>query len=109
MVGTIEKPDTESSLKLDNSFPESVIMIHLGAGRYAAYHFTTQGSDPMEVDCLVCFKSSDQASFWEAAYGKGEQVTKTFDEAREIDINKPKIHGLALIEDLKVFDIHFVR
>jgi hypothetical protein len=84
-------------------------MLFLGNDKYAAVNTVTTGPDPMTVNCLVCFASEKEVEVWEAKYMTGEQVTKSFQEARELAISKPTIHGLALQVNGETRHIHWVR
>lgn len=93
----------------DPNFPDAVIMISLGGGKFAAVNVTTPGPDPMTVGCIACFASEKEAEIWEALYFTGEKVSKDFQEAREIALGKSNIHGLALQKGGISVHIHWVR
>lgn len=101
--------DDKDELGNDSNFPDAVIMLFLGNDKYAAVNTVTTGPDPMTVNCLVCFASEKEVEVWEAKYMTGEQVTKSFQEARELAISKPTIHGLALQVNGETRHIHWVR
>lgn len=94
----------------DSNFPDAVIMITLGGGKFAAVNVTTAGPDPMTVGALVCFATEKEVDIWEAKWKlTGTKINKSFQEAREIAISKPSIHGLALVENAETKHIHWVR
>jgi hypothetical protein len=94
----------------DDSFPSAVVMISLGGGKYAAVNTTTTGPDPMTVGLIAVFPSEEEAEFWGETFGlKGDLVTKSFEEAREIAVSKPTIHGLGLQYQARTVTIHWVR
>lgn len=99
----------KDTLGNDPSFPDAVIMLSLGGGKYAAVNTTTPGPDPMTVGLLVCFATEKEAETWEAQYMTGDKVTKEFQEAREIAVSKSNIYGLALTEAARTVAIHWVR
>jgi hypothetical protein len=103
--------DTSDKDELGNdpNFPDAVIMIGLGGGKYCAINLTTSGPDPMTVNFLVCFATDKEAEIWESSHMTGEHVNKEFQEAREIAVSKSNIHGLALIVGGQARHIHWVR
>ena len=117
MTQVIDRPkffedlDTSDKSELGNdpNFPDAVVMLSLGGGRYAAINMTTSGPDPMTVNFLVCFTTDKEAEIWEAAHMTGEHVNKEFQEAREIAVSKPNIHGLALQVGGVSRHVHWVR
>jgi hypothetical protein len=112
MVESIIDNVTEADdlLKSFDEFPEEVYMISLGNSYYAAVNATTPPPDPMTVGLLAVFASEEEITKFTDAYGlSGYNVKKKFEEAREIAVNKPKIHGLALQENASTKKIHWVR
>jgi len=104
------KTDDTEELGGDANFPDAVIMISLGGGKYAAVNVTTVGPDPMTVGCIACFASETEVDMWESQWKlTGERVTKEFQEAREIAVSKPNIYGLALQVGANTAHIHWVR
>jgi len=99
----------KDTLGNDPSFPDAVIMLSLGGGKYAAVNTTTPGPDPMTVGLLVCFANEKEAELWESAYMSGEKVSKEFQEARDIAVSKSNIYGLALTQAARTVAIHWVR
>jgi hypothetical protein len=94
----------------DDSFPDSLVMISLGGGKFAAVNVTTSGPDPVTVGLLAVFASEKEAEKWETVYGlTGKRVTKTFTEARELAVSKPSIYGLGLQQEASTVAIHWVR
>lgn len=103
---------TQDNGALDNpgDFPDAVIMISLGAGKYAAVNATTSGPDPMDVNVLAVFANDTEAEIWENKWQlTGERVNKKFNEARDIAISKPSIYGLGLQVNANTATIHWVR
>lgn len=112
LLGSSTDADTRDDDLLggDDSFPDAVVMISLGGGKFAAVNATTAGPDPMTVGLLTTFASEQEAEKWESVYGlTGERVTKSFQEAREIAAGKPSVYGLALQQDARTVAIHWVR
>lgn len=107
----LESLDTDDKdvLGNDSNFPDAVILIGVGGGRYAAVNCTTDGPDPMTVALLVCFATEKEAEIWEAIYFDGEKVNKEFQEARDIALSKSNIYGLALQEAGVTKHIHWVK
>jgi hypothetical protein len=102
--------ETNDVLGGDESFPDAVVMISLGGGRFAAVNATTPEPDPMTVGLLATFASEQEAEAWGANYDlTGDLVTKTFEEAREIAVSKPSVHGLGLQQGERTVAIHWVR
>jgi len=101
--------DDKDEIGNDPIFPDAVIMLSLGGGKYCAVNCTTTGPDPMTVGCLVCFANEKEAEIWEEKYMSGEKVNKEFQEARKIAIDKPNIAGLALQKNATTVNIHWVR
>ena len=102
----------DESLSDDSGFPHGLILLSLGAGRYAAVNATTSGPDPMTVGLIACFRNADDATAFEYRYNlTGEQETKTFPEAREIALAKgdQNIYGLGLQSQNGTEIIHCVR
>ena len=103
------KTSDENDLGNDPDFPDAVIMLSLGGGKFCAINATTTGPDPMTVNFLVCFATDKEADNWESVHMKGEHVNKEFQEARQIAVSKPNIYGLALIVSGQIKHIHWVR
>lgn len=98
------------TLDTPGNFPDAVTMISLGGGRYAAVNTTTTGVDTMEVNLLVVFANDKEADIWEQKWQlTGERVSKKFNEARNIAIKNPTIHGLGLQVNANTAVIHWVR
>ncbi len=126
MHPTIQTPDTSTPPKFlekffiqdksllgnDESFPDSVIMIHVQDGQYAAANLTTNPPDPMTVNFLLCFATEEKANEWKQAFFSGhntENQTKEFQEARDIAVKKPNISGLLLWQSETEQRLHWVR
>jgi hypothetical protein len=104
--------DSQDSDMLDTpgDFPDAVIMISLGAGKYAAVNATTAGPDPMEVNIIAVFANDNEAEIWEQKWKlTGERVNKKFNEARDIAVSKPNVYGLGLQVNANTATIHWVR
>lgn len=96
----------------DLGFPENVILIHLGAERYAAINVTPdpQREPNWTVNALAAFIDMEEATIFEMAHGlKGERVHKTFREAREIAAGKPNIQAIAIQRNGTTFQLHYVN
>jgi hypothetical protein len=110
IMDTILDKQLDEILVNDSGFPDSIMMIGLGNGKYAAINATTPPPDPMTVGLLAVFASEEEISKFNAIYDLGgDNVTKKFEEAREIALSKTAIHGLALQENGKTIMIHWVR
>lgn len=102
--------DDKDIIGNDSGFPDAVIMISMGGGKYGAVNATTPPPDSMQAGCLACFATDKEAELWEAKYKlNGTRVNKTFEEAREIAVSKPDVHGLALQVNANTAHIHWVR
>jgi hypothetical protein len=101
--------DDKDRLGGDSSFPDAVIVIELGGGRYGAVNASTPAPDVMTVGLIACFATEKEAEIWEEKYFSGNKVSKTFEEAREIATSKPNIYGLALQRNANTAAIHWVR
>lgn len=103
---------TEDNELLDtpSDFPDAVIMISLGNGKYAAVNATTPAPDPMDVNIIAVFANENEAEIWEQKWGlTGERVNKKFNEARDIAVSKPSVFGLGLQVNANTVAIHWVR
>jgi hypothetical protein len=114
MAEVLDRPGiiTDETPDLDDlhGFPESVCLIEVQPGKYAANNGTTPPPDPMVIDGIACFHNEASAN----AYMKSEKgisgnvVPKTFQEAREIALSKaPKIKGLFLMVGDHIAAIHY--
>ena len=115
-MATLEAPtflsDTKDNTDLggDSNFPDALIMLEQGDGKYLAVNATTPGPDPMTVNLLACFTNEKDAEAFQQTYEMtGTQVDKNFEEAREIAISKPLVHLLALQANGTTVYIHWVR
>ncbi len=90
-------------------FPDRIFLIQVGEGKYAANNATLP--DGQVVDGLACFPTPDDAMVYTGLLAglNGEVVGKSFEEAREIAISKPRLSCLLLFVDGKIVDIHHVR
>jgi hypothetical protein len=90
-------------------FPDRLYLISVGDGKYAANNATM--SDGGVVDGLACFPDPDEATTYMGLLAglSGEIVSKSFEEAREIAISKPKLNCLLLFSGGRIVEIHFVR
>ena len=112
-IETIDNP-LITSLEQDmlgsfGNFPESVYLISMGDGKYAANNATTP--DGMSVNGIACFPTPDDATTYMGLLAglSGEMVKKSFAEARDIAKSKPIIDCLFLFIDGKIIEIHFVK
>ena len=90
-------------------FPERLYLISPAEGKYAANNVTLP--DEQNVDGLACFPSPDDATTYMGLLAglNGEIVGKSFEEAREIALSKPKLSCLLLFVGGRIVEIHFVR
>lgn len=99
----------ESMLEGFGGFPNALFVIDCGGGRYAANNATLP--DGQTVDGLATFPDADEATTYMgllAGLG-GEIAKKTFDEAREITVSKPRLMCMFLFAGGKIVDVHWVR
>lgn len=93
------------------AFGDRVFLIHVGENRFAANNVTLP--DGQMINGLATFPSADDAVSYmglDMARGiAGDIVQRSFEEARQIAISKPKLHAVLLFADNRVIDIHFVR
>lgn len=112
VIDTEKLIDTQDSDIIDtpSDFPDAVIMISLGAGKYAAVNATTPALDPMDVNVIAVFANDKEAEAWEQKWKlTGERVNKKFNEARDIAVSKPNVYGLGLQVNANTAVIHWVR
>lgn len=91
------------------SFPDRIFLIHVGGDKYAANNATLP--DGQTIDGLACFPSADDATTYMGLLAglNGDIVGKSFEEARQIAISKPRLSCLLLFVDGKIVDVHHVR
>ena len=114
-VSVLENPTTEVQDLLRNmdGFPDSLILISLGNGKFAGIDATTPetpGSTAMNVKLIAVFATEDEVKKWENVWHlTGQNVTKTIDEACDIAISKEGVYGLGLQVDANTAQIRWVR
>jgi hypothetical protein len=113
VIETIDNP-LITSLEDDllgafGNFPDSLLLIALGNGKYAANQADTP--DGQKINGLACFPNVEEAiSYTNDLKGlNGEFERKSFAEAREIAQSKPILHAMFLFVEQKIVEIHFVR
>lgn len=95
--------------------PSKIILIRvsiIGDNTLYAVVNTTVGpsSDRMILDLLACFESIEETEIFKEMYSmEGDPIEYTLDEARQIAISKPKLHGLGIQREGKTADVIFVR
>jgi hypothetical protein len=107
----LEGTGTEDVLD-DLGFPESLILIHLGAERYAAVNVTPdpQREPGWTINALAAFIDMEEATIFEMKHKlKGERINKTFREAREIAVSKENIQAIAIQRNGTTFQLHYVN
>ncbi len=113
MSSTIDSP---LGLTLDEGllggfggFPDSLFLISVGNGKYAANNATL--TDGEAINGLACFPSPDDATTYMGLLAglNGEIVQKSFEEAREIALSKPVLHAMFLFVDGRIVEVHWVR
>jgi hypothetical protein len=99
----------ESMLEGFGGFPSSLFLISVGGDKYAANNATLP--DGQTVDGLATFPDADEATTYMGLLAglNGEIVVKTFDEAREIAVSKPRLMCLFLFVAGRIADVHWVR
>jgi len=90
-------------------FPETIYLIAVGDGKYAANNATLP--DGQSVNGLACFPSPDDATTYMGMLaGLGGEIQKsTFEKARAIAQSKPVLDALFLFEGGRIIEVHFVR
>jgi len=112
MIRTESTPDVftldESMLGGYGDFPDSLYLISVGDGKYAANNVTMGETTH---NGLAAFPSLDDLTVYSNLLAglNGDPVRKTFEEAREIAISKPVLDCILLFIDGSVVDVHFVR
>lgn len=99
----------ESMLEGFGGFPNALHVIDCGGGRYAANNATLP--DGQTVDGLATFPDADEATTYMGLLAglSGEIAKKTFDEAREITVSKPRLMCMFLFVGGRIADVHWVR
>lgn len=102
--------EESAPLSSETGFPESLILFAVGGGLYGAVNATTVGPDPMEANLLAVFEEMESFEIFKTASGmEGRPERKTFEEARNIALSKPGIHGLGLQRRGSTVAIHWIR
>ena len=113
MPEIIDRPlDTqldESMLEGFGGFPNQVFLIGVGGDKYAANNASLP--DGQTVDGLATFPDPDEATTYMGLLAglSGDIVPKTFDEAREIAVSKPRLMCMFLFVGGRIADVHWVR
>lgn len=104
-------PIEQEELGSFGGFPDSFLMIAMGEGKYAANNASTPPPDPITLDGLACFPAVPDAELYTLSLKglQGEIVQKSFAEAREIALSKPKINSLLLFVNNRIVEYTFVR
>ena len=104
----IEQLD-ESMLEGYGNFPTTVYLIGMGGDRYAANNATL--SDGQSIDGLATFPDPDEATTYMSLLAglSGEIVKKSYEEARNIAISKPRLMCMFLFIGGKIADVQWVR
>lgn len=99
----------ESMLEGFGGFPSNLFLISVGGDKYAANNATLP--DGQTVDGLATFPDADEATTYMGLLAglNGEIVAKTFDEARQIAVSKPRLMCMFLFVAGRIADLHWVR
>jgi hypothetical protein len=99
----------ESMLEGFGGFPNVLYLINVRGDLYAANNATLP--DGQTVDGLATFPDPDEATTYMGLLAglSGEIVKKTFEEARQIAVAKPRISCLFLFVGGRIADLHWVR
>lgn len=112
MTAIVDTPDVVTSSILEDShgWPESLCVIEVSPGKYAANHADTKGlePDPQKIDGLAVFETEASANDYMGALNglSGTVVPKTFAECRQIVVDKnPKITAMFLMVGSSIKDV----
>lgn len=99
----------ESMLEGFGGFPNALFLINVRGDLYAANNATLP--DGQTVDGLATFPDADEATTYMGLLAglSGEIVKKTFEEARQIAVSKPRLMCMFLFVGGKIADLHWVR
>lgn len=99
----------ESMLEGFGGFPNQLFLISAGGDKYAANNATLP--DGQTIDGLATFPDADEATTYMSLLAglSGEIVSKSFEEAREIAVSKPRLMCLFLFVAGRIADVHWVR
>ncbi|MCC7435161.1 MAG: hypothetical protein IT363_10790 [Methanoregulaceae archaeon] len=98
----------ESMLGSYGDFPNTLYLISVGDGKYAANNVTMADTTH---NGLAAFPTLDDLTVYSNLLAglDGDPVRKSFDEARQIAISKPVLDCVFLFIDGAIADVHFVR
>jgi hypothetical protein len=90
-------------------FPGNLYVIQPTEGKYAANNVTLK--DGTVTNGLATFPTTDDATTYMASLNGmgGKIVRKTFDEARQIAIDRPALTCILLFKNAEIVDFVFVR
>lgn len=99
----------ESMLEGFGGFPTTLYLINVAGDKYAANNATLP--DGQSIDGLATFPDPDEATTYMGMLSglSGDIVKKSFEEARNIAISKPRISCLFLFVGGRIVDLHWVR
>ena len=109
-ISILENPLEEKEID-EGLFPQEVFLIEVEPTKYACVNATTNGPDPMTVGLIAIFDSEAEIDIFENRFPnvKGEKIKRTFQEARQIAIEKLTVYGLGLQTNAQTLHIHWVR
>lgn len=103
--------ETEETLGAYGGFGDQLFLIKVGDDLYAANNVTLE--DGQQINGLATFGNADDAYGYmglDLARGiSGDVIQRSFEEARQIAIQKPRISALLLFQGNRVIDVHYVR
>jgi hypothetical protein len=99
----------EAMLEGYGGFPDSLFLIEVGSGKFAANNVTLPDGDA--INGLATFPSPDDATTYAGLLAglNGEIVGRSFEEARQIAISKPVLSCVLLFAEGRIIDICYVR
>lgn len=104
----------DNDLSNDHNWPQSLCGIEVSPGKFACNCADTKGLEPepqTDIHGLAVFVNEASATVYMGCLNglSGTVVPKSFDECRQLAIERPKLHGMFLMDGNKIRDIIYVR
>lgn len=108
-----EAEDTPD-LTNDHGWPHSLCVIEVSAGKFACNCADTKGLEPepqTNIHGLAVFTNTESAITYMGSLNGlgGEIVPKSFDECRQLAVDRPQLKAMFLMNGAKIADIVYVR